>query len=148
MNMPCQLQHWPVQSVGYLSIHVQLNMKQMTGRKMIYMYKTITHVLRCLGFHFIYWTMTKSYFLPPSPLCLPNAFPCVPLEIVILDVRLIYKTSSITTTVITIASTMMIVITLEAMAAVFVDVCAEGNKVREKQWLICSNCKSFIVNPF
>ena len=72
-------------------------------------------------------------FLPPSPLCLPNAFPCIPLEIVILDVRLIYKRSSITTTVITIAITMTIMTTLEAMAAVFVDAYAESMKVREKQ---------------
>ena len=58
----------------------------------------------------------------PSPLHLPNALLCIPLEeIVTLDVRLIYKRSSITTTVITIASTMMVMTTLEAMAAEFVD---------------------------
>ena len=62
-----------------------------------------------------------------SPLYLQ--FLCVPLEIVILDIRLIYKKSSITTTVITIARKMMIMTTLEAMAAVFVDACAEDNKV-------------------
>ena len=56
----------------------------------------------------------------------------IPLEIVTLDVRLIYKRSSITTTVITIASTMMVMTTLEAMAAVFVDACDEGKKVREQ----------------
>ena len=67
----------------------------------------------------------------PSPLPLPNTFICIPLEIVTLDVRLIYKRSSITTTVITIASTMMVMTTLEAMAAVFVDACDEGKTVME-----------------
>ena len=69
---------------------------------------------------------------PSSPHHLPNTFLCIPLEIVTLDVRLIYKRSSITTTVITIASTMMVMTTLEAMAAEFVDASDEGKKVREQ----------------
>ena len=76
--------------------------------------------------------MATLQYAPPSPLHLPNAFLCIPPEIVTLDVRLIYKRSSITTTVITIASTMMVMTTLEAMAAVFVDACDEGKKVREQ----------------
>ena len=66
-------------------------------------------------------TMATVVYVPSSPLHLPNTFLCIPLEIFTLDVRLIYKRSSITTTVITIASTMMVMTTLEAMAAVFVD---------------------------
>ena len=66
-------------------------------------------------------TMATVVYVPSSPLHLPNALLCIPLERVTLDVRLIYKRSSITTTVITIASTMMVMTTLEAMAAEFVD---------------------------
>ena len=76
-------------------------------------------------------TIASVVYVPSSPLHLPNALLCIPLEIVTLDVRLIYKRSSITTTVITIASTMMVMTTLEAMAAVFVDACDEGRKIRE-----------------
>ena len=102
----------------------------MVACKMEYMYTVFKPILQVNIFleafvHIISFdqpaTIATLQYVPPSPLHLPNAFVCIPLEIVTLDVRLIYKRSSITTTVITIASTMMVMTTLEAMAAVFVD---------------------------
>ena len=65
---------------------------------------------------------------------LPYTHSCTLLEFIILDVCLIYRKSSITTTVITIASKMMIMTTLEAMAAVFVEAYAEGKKLSNINW--------------